>query len=545
MSENLPDDLPEGYYLANFEYLLTFVSERYDHLLAESEKLFAARFLSLDEAARKYYVRLSNRKGTLFRLDRLDYPELGEPSALVAQLVSAQLLEVVVPPVEEAVRLCLKSELARLACNETQPRSCRKETLVEQILAAGDCNPVRELGIQVIELQGQDQVAVFRLLFFGNFHQDMTEFVLHELVTPFEQYEVSPSSGVFPDRTAVDAMIRLQALSEISHEVVAADDVGDAVLALAAELPGRPTERLPARRFDRIVNRLARHLERLGRPDQALLLYQQTPAAPSRERQARILHQLAAPEKALVLCQQIAAQPQNDEELEFARAFAARVARKHQVETPVTALQPLDLPQDLIRVRRTDERVELCAANWFEAQGVRCFYVENSLMMSLFGLYFWDIIFAAVPGAFFNPFQRGPADLYTSDFVPLRQALIDRRLEELEDRAAFSERINRTASEKAGIANQFVYWPRLDRELIALALERIPTGHFRAVFERLLADLRHNSSGFPDLVLFPGDSYELIEIKGPGDRIQKNQARWFRCFSAEGIPARLVNVEYI
>jgi hypothetical protein len=37
----------------------------------------------------------------------------------------------------------------------------------------------------------------------------------------------------------------------------------------------------------------------------------------------------------------------------------------------------------------------------------------------------------------------------------------------------------------------------------------------------------------------------MIEIKGPGDKLQKNQARWFRYFQDHNIAAELVNVEYL
>jgi hypothetical protein len=64
------------------------------------------------------------------------------------------------------------------------------------------------------------------------------------------------------------------------------------------------------------------------------------------------------------------------------------------------------------------------------------------------------------------------------------------------------------------------------------------------VFRRLLTDPRNNRSGFPDLIVFENDGYKLVEVKGPGDRLQENQLRWLRHFSAIGIPAEVAYISF-
>ena len=99
--------------------------------------------------------------------------------------------------------------------------------------------------------------------------------------------------------------------------------------------------------------------------------------------------------------------------------------------------------------------------------------------------------------------------------------------------------------EKLGVANPFVNWTYVDEQLLETALVKIPSQDLIRIFERLLIDLKNNSSGFPDLIVFDQNSYRMIEIKGPGDKLQKNQARWFRYFMEHSIPAAVVNVEYL
>jgi hypothetical protein len=84
----------------------------------------------------------------------------------------------------------------------------------------------------------------------------------------------------------------------------------------------------------------------------------------------------------------------------------------------------------------------------------------------------------------------------------------------------------------------------LSPELIHLALSSIPASDLLAVFRRLLIDLRNNRSGFPDLILFQQGSYQLVEVKGPGDRLQINQERWFRFFTQNNMPASIANVSF-
>jgi hypothetical protein len=196
-----------------------------------------------------------------------------------------------------------------------------------------------------------------------------------------------------------------------------------------------------------------------------------------------------------------------------------------------------------------DLGVEEAARCWFESQGKVCFYVENNLIPGLFGLCFWDVIFKPRKGAFINPFQRGPLDLFTHSFRSARKAALASRLEELSDRDWLRQRLLETYQEKHGTANYFVNWNLLTPQLIELAAKLIPLEHLQAMFSRLMFDLRNNRSGFPDLVVFDeanpvAGNYEMIEVKGPNDQLQNNQKRWIKAFLQTGIPFRLAKVDW-
>jgi len=155
-------------------------------------------------------------------------------------------------------------------------------------------------------------------------------------------------------------------------------------------------------------------------------------------------------------------------------------------------------------------------------------------------------VFAAIPGAFFHPFHRGPADLHSADFHQRRQAEFAACLAEL-DSGSYRDTILRTYREKAGLQSPFVHWDGVTLDLIELALACIPAAHLRKWCERILADVKENRTGFPDLIQFwPSEGrYLMIEVKGPGDRLQDNQLRWIDYCAAHDMPVAVCYLQWI
>ena len=150
-------------------------------------------------------------------------------------------------------------------------------------------------------------------------------------------------------------------------------------------------------------------------------------------------------------------------------------------------------------------------------------------------------------GAFCHPFQMGPLDLFSEDFYQTRKNIIKKRMVALNgNEKEIKKQFLSIYQEKESIANQFVFWDLLTPELLEFALKCIPSKHLAPIFERMFWGLKDNCSGFPDLISFSKDSnyYEMIEIKGPGDKLQKNQTRWFQYFKLHDIPCKLIHVEY-
>ena len=192
-----------------------------------------------------------------------------------------------------------------------------------------------------------------------------------------------------------------------------------------------------------------------------------------------------------------------------------------------------------------DPWVEGAVRDHLAGDGAPVFYVENMLANALFGLLCWRAIFAAIPGAFFHPFHRAPADLYSPDFLRRRAAEFDDCLAQLDD-GRYRATILGHFEEKAGISAPFVSWEYLDRGLLELALDCIPAAHLKRWCERILADVKVNRTGFPDLIQFwPAEGrYNMIEVKGPGDRLQDNQLRWIEYCAQHDMPVSVCYLEW-
>jgi hypothetical protein len=191
--------------------------------------------------------------------------------------------------------------------------------------------------------------------------------------------------------------------------------------------------------------------------------------------------------------------------------------------------------------------VERAVVEYFSEQDSEntCIYVENALFNGVLGLLIWEVIFLPVAGAFYNDFQHRPSDFYAHDFLKKRQNDFDKLWSSLSSNADILERVGDVWIAKNGLMNPLVNWSTLDLPTIELALKRIEFSHWMAIFERLLQDLGNNRSGFPDLILFPAQhGYELIEVKGPGDTLQKNQKRWMTYFTQKGIPYSVARVSW-
>lgn len=555
MSSAPVTELPTGYLLQNCRRVLTWVSDLYADLLSTEEADFFHRFSQLPADAQSLYVRLLTRKGPLLAIDSLNYVEVPSTETALDSLSAAGFASR--NPAAESqdyLSLLTKPELVTLALEflgksgaNRMPRSALADQIITHI-------PSEKLQADIAQLRPcvrAEQREIFNrflLLFFGNQYQDLSEFVITDLGhVRYENYAICRQTRYFNSRDEIDILqSQFKIEDQLQDEAILQD--ATCLLELHAQLPDHADRPELQRRHERIANTIARQLERLEQPAAALAIYRQCQQHPSRERQARILAKQQRNAEAFAICESILHTSQHPEEREFAAKFGATLARKLNTTLPLQDTTETAIDGFHLQLPCADEPVEFIAATALTDEHHTCLYVENSLFNSLFGLYCWDIVFAPIPGAFFHPFQSGPRHLRSEFFHADRRELLTQRLAEM-DQPNWTEKLWRHFHHKQGIANPFVFWDWLTPELIELSLRVIPASHLRAIFRQISLHPGFYGSGFPDLIRFstqpePDFRYELIEVKGPGDRLQPNQRRWFARFHEAGIPARLLNVTW-
>ncbi|RLA10805.1 MAG: VRR-NUC domain-containing protein [Gammaproteobacteria bacterium] len=551
----MPDmqpDLPEDYYLDNVIILFEHVESLYADILEVEHLNFLQQFACLPVNAKKLYIRLLNRTHQLFRLSKLDYPEISKMKQAIKLLEENRFLQVN-PAIghQDLIALFNKSELLALHPDSAGLRKLSRSELDAILLELTQPGFIEQLAQSdsILQVEQKNSYTLCQMLFFGNLNQSMTDFVLRDLgLNQYESYAIDIDNRPYTSKLEIQQHWLLHELDTLLYLCDPADTV-----ALQSCFKAVPEDIDPAsplfRKSERIRYEVARQFERLQDIALAMELYRQCSLPPSRERIARILHKQGQTDEALRNCQAIIEQPCNEEEAQFALSFGRRLVQRHKIENQplFNNSGPVAEPGTFRLELEQQDSVELAVADYFRAEDGdnQCFYLENSLFNGVLGLLIWDVVFAPISGAFYNPFQHRPADFYAHDFLQKRAAQIDRIWSSISD----NEDIWRLASncwrEKCGLMNPLVNWQVLDLDIIQLALQRIAHSHWIKIFERILLDLRNNRAGFPDLVLFPvAGGYDLIEVKGPGDSLQKNQQRWMHYFTEQGIPHSVAWVQW-
>ena len=506
---------PPNYYADNLSVVIQEVVRQYEDILSPRERAFAQSVLGLSTDGLRLIARLVSRTKPLIRVDSLNYVEIKDQQVALDELVSKQLVSLNEhEDVEQVLCALTIPELARLFpdCKSMQTKAKKVVSIVED-RAAESIFTLVECSVGWIRLQIELEINTFCLLFFGNSFQTLTEFVVRDLgLVRFENYSLARSARAFPTRSSLERHLELDSLSELVHEC--STEVDDSfVEQVRPKLSQQERDPLLERRRSHIVNALARNLERTAAFESAIELYQSSTVPPARERLMRIYAKRQRLDKVESLRQAVLEDPLTLEESLFAKRFRRKSTSLNEVHVTRSAAPGEGVGS-----------IEAYAIKELGSVGKAAWHLENSLPTSLFALAYWDWMFEPVPGAFVNPFQVAPLDLYWPEFFKSRA---DRCEDPLASPDRLKARILATAKAKRGIANQLMAWHDLSEDLLELILDVLTTQQLSDLLRVFTTDVRQFKSGFPDLTVVEGTSeLEFIEVKGPGDQLRNNQRIW-------------------
>ncbi|TVP16251.1 hypothetical protein AYI87_02185 [Shewanella sp. KCT] len=597
--------------------MLEGVARRYGDLLDEVELGFIDTFSALTPDAQCLLVRLISRKGPWFCEAQLNYSEIEAIPEAISDLCDHSLICYEQPDESWLLHKSTKAELSQalVEISRALDKDIKRLKKSELIQYAQDAGLLAHLLGRLapaqhwFRLSPQAVYRRFELLYFERMSQSLSQFILADLgIHNFEAYSTSIASRSFNTRGEIEGLYSLSSryqefeeggLSGKPSEI----DIKnfDLFCQRLTELPGF-TKEAGNEKLNRMTQGLwlmaARQLERLGHFERALALYANTEKPPSQERQARCLNKLGRDDEALGLVELMLASPMEESERLVARRLQKSLHRRLGRGAPKPWQGEFDTFKLECQRSAADEslkngganaedaeRVEQCAArhlSTMQGEHLRlCVEVENRLFCSLFGLAFWDIIFADVSGAFANPYQSRPSDMYQSEFYPRRKIAIEERLAALA--SGDTQMIMDHFHQKRGITNDWVHWPLFedlsfddlgfesaqsrDKDqsplLLQLALTAFSGAFLADLFRQMLFDLRYYRAGFPDLICFhlanehqatgdraPSLAYnivtaELIEVKGPGDALRDNQTIWLDWFNRNGVKASVCYLSWL
>lgn len=535
------------YYLNNFMQVLDWLEHRYADVLSDEEHRFINDFKDLPRESRALLVRMVMRKGVHFRASKLYYAEIGDiPSAAQPLLALGWLDDRQPLPVEALFEVLLKAEILQCLGNAiVKPKGKKTDWLPDLCAQFPQAQPFDDwcpaLNDRLFSLTIMGLCDRLRLMFFGNVYQDWSEFVLADLgIFTYEKVEFSDDSRGLRSREDVDACLFLYQCQQLFEAGEAVADIAVQINGLALSNPWLQ------RRRDKQLFQMGQECERVGDFPAALSLYRDCAYPGARVRMIRVLERCGEYQLALDLACMAEQSPQNAAEQQHLLRVLPRLRRKLGGPA-VKRVAPREMLRLDLQLSRIDPllSVEDHVQAHLGEESAPVHYVENSLINSLFGLLCWPAIFAPLPGAFFHPFQRGPVDLLSEDFHGRRAELFQACLGELDD-GRYRATIRARYAEKWGVQSPFVFWGALNEALLEQALDCLPAEHLKHWFNRLLLDIKANRAGMPDLIQFwPQEkTYRMIEVKGPGDRLQDNQLRWLAFCHEHRMPIAVCYVQW-
>jgi len=543
--------LPPKYYHTNFEYLFKFVKEKYSSILNNNEWHFFRKYYSLPEDAQCLFIRFCNRKGVFFKVSNLKYAEIQDIPEQLEKLISAGFLSKLainehLEYLNELLSVLAKTEILKIF-KLKHLNNCKREELIKEVL--GNFSPeeiilsISQEAEMIVKQNFEKEVSFIQFLFFGNRFMDMTEFVLRDLGM-ISYYSHSDDDLVARFQTRKEAedkwMISDQYL--IFEELKTKSSCAEILnwyLNLYDSL-GNLSE-VAIGSFEKLGLNIGKYFEKNKEYTLAITVFKTIKRPPARERISRNMLKVGEIEAAKKICEDMIIEPLNIDEQYFAEHFIKSLEGKKNKKTTTVWLNNAE---QITIDSSYKYNVELGALDYYFQEGFMGGFSENFSWRSLFGLWFWDIIFDPSMVAFHHPFQRRPSDLHLPDFFLKRERQLVDRLNEFTEPDDLLVYLRNVYAKNEGTANPFVVWMEEVWLLVCVLVHNVSMDKLKKVMIKIAENITENSRGLPDLLIWAENFYQLVEIKSPTDSLSHQQLFWLKYFNEIGINAKVLRVSF-
>ncbi|GAA3967388.1 exonuclease domain-containing protein [Allohahella marinimesophila] len=570
----LKRDLAPFYYYDHYREMLLFIRQHYDHVLRAREVQFIEQFMALPRDVAALFVRICNRKGCYFRLDRIRYEELEDLDALLTQLFREGF--VARAGIEDAPNLLTtltREELVGFldivgaSESSTWKRSWPKQRLLsiarEQLARIQHARPsaLTAYAEDFIVQQYQETVSFILFLYFGRLEENLGRFAMRDLgLLRTNSFEAGYTARF---ETAEDAWLTFQ-LAQLAQQLkqpASADhSESEAQAAWLINQP-QPLTELGTTLYDKCVFRLGARLESEDRLAQAATLYQSSEHATATEKAIRLWHRLDE-SRARALITSLFETPTSDDAYLFAIDFQARKyggellpadARYAPSQLGLEATKGskrTSLLTDMLRaagVSRLDEAFrhepEAALARHWQKPGRLVVHAENRIWRSLFVLTFWPNLYESEASHFSSDFQHHPAGLSDGSFYQAQRDQIERVL--AMDREQLKSHVLRHLSRCYGRPNSFTGWAPTMAEQLCKMVELAPLEGLRTVLRDMARQYDSCKSGYPDLMIIDADGLRFVEVKAEGDQLRRRQMMQLLKLREAGFQVSVQRVEWV
>lgn len=536
--------LPTYYYHEHFLEMLEFVDTYYSHTLLDPHVRTIDEFRALPEPAQCLYVRLVNRKGRVFAVNKLRYPELGDTRSLLGNLAEQGWVG---SPGEthyaDVLGHLTKAEISGvlLPVFTGMSRTLKKHELV--CFALEHC-PAREFltrlkSDRLLVQRRVDEIRYLLFLYFGRMQDGLSQFTMRDLglvrTNGFnENYEPR-----YSDR--VEAM-QSYFFSLRLHQLRSASPIDlRQLVEEAGEWPEPDFPKSAAAR-DKLAYRLGRKLEQVGDSTTAIQIFEKGESAKCSERVIRLLlsdNRRDEAEEQLLRCLE---RPRSEEEALMAEDLYARKFKKKRTSArtdELRAAETIDIDE------ANSGSPERAAIAYFEHRGLQAYRAENVLWRTFFGLLFWDELFADDTATLHSPFDFLPASLADGSFYARNRKPIEKRLARLDEPQKIKKTLLKTSTKYYGKPNGVFRWRRSILDALFALVDHASGEPMRQMLRRLCLDYKEVRYGYPDLMVIDGGDVRFIEIKAEGDQLRRNQLLRQQQLREAGFRAEVVRIRWV